>query len=456
MCEGVGKSGSPTSRWMTWGSSQARSMISRMRETGMELAIVEGSAGSLPILVSWGRNGPPCILVLVVHNAANAGATDRFLLGPMASPRPRESTGRRARPRNRWSPNGCRGRCSFVGQARIRKAGPTMRKGRRTTMSTTASPEGGPHHAAGIDVSKRHLDVRLLPGREACGVANDPEGIDELVRRFEQARPELVVLEATGRYERPVAAAIAALGIAVAVVNPRQARDFAKATGKLAKTDKIDAEVLARFASTVGPKPSVLPDEEAQALQAILARRRQILEMLVAEKNRLQMAPEAVAKRVRAHVKWLQKELSRTDRDLDEAIQESETWSRNEDLLRSVPGVGPVLARTLLAELPELGALAPKRLSALVGIAPFNRDSGTLRGKREVWGGRAPVRAALYMGTLVATRHNPVLKEFYGRLLGAGKPKKVALVACMRKLLTILSAMMRDGVPWSPTHVPTP
>ncbi len=323
-------------------------------------------------------------------------------------------------------------------------------------MSTTASPEGGPHHAAGIDVSKRRLDVRLLPGRQAFSVANDPEGIDELVRRFEEARPELVVLEATGRYERPVAAAIAALGIAVAVVNPRQARDFAKATGKLAKTDKIDAEVLARFASAVGPEPSVLPDEEAQALQAILARRRQILEMLVAEKNRLQTASEVVAKRVRAHVKWLEKELLRTDRDLDEAIRESETWSRNEGLLRSVPGVGPVLARTLLAELPELGALAPKRLSALVGIAPFNRDSGTLRGKREVWGGRAPVRAALYMGTLVATRHNPVLKEFYGRLLGAGKPKKVALVACMRKLLTILSAMMRDGVPWSPTHVPTP
>jgi transposase len=331
-----------------------------------------------------------------------------------------------------------------------------MRKGRRTTMNTTASPEGGPHHAAGIDVSKRRLDVRLLPGRKAFCVANDPEGIDELVRRLEEARPELVVLEATGRYERPVAAAIAALGIAVAVINPRQARDFAKATGKLAKTDKIDAEVLARFASAVGPEPSVLPDEEAQALQAILARRRQILEMLVAEKNRLQMAPEAVARRIRAHVKWLEKELSRTERDLDEAIQESETWRPNEGLLRSVPGVGPVLARTLLAELPELGTLAPKRLSALVGIAPFNRDSGTLRGKREVWGGRAPVRAALYMGTLVATRHNPVLKEFYGRLLGAGKPKKVALVACMRKLLTILSAMMRNGVPWSPTHIPTP
>ena len=240
------------------------------------------------------------------------------------------------------------------------------------------------------------------------------------------------------------------------MVNPRQARDFAKATGKLAKTDKIDAEVLARLASAVGPQPSVLPDEEMRALQAILARRRQILEMLLAEKNRLQMAPEAVAKRIAAHVKWLQRELIRTDRDLDEAIAESEVWRRNEGLLRSVPGVGPVLARTLLAELPELGSLAPKRLSALVGVAPFNCDSGQSRGKREVWGGRAPVRAALYMGALVATRHNPVLKEFYRRLLKAGKPKKVALVACMRKLLSILNALMRDRAIWRCPHALTP
>lgn len=245
-------------------------------------------------------------------------------------------------------------------------------------MSTT-NPERTRY--VGIDVSKARLDVCLLPEGEPFFVANDHEGIDELAGRLEEARPELVVLEATGGYERPVAAAIATLGIAVAVVNPRQARDFAKATGRLAKTDKIDAEVLARFASAVGPEPSVLPDEEARALQAILTRRRQLSGMLVAEKNRLLMAPEAVAKRIRAHVKWLEKELSRTDRELDEVVQESETWRRNEGLLRSVPGVGPVLARTLLAELPELGALAPKRLSALVGIAPFNRDSGTLRGE---------------------------------------------------------------------------
>jgi len=309
----------------------------------------------------------------------------------------------------------------------------------------------------GIDVSKEHLDVCSLPDGEIFSVANDRAGIDELLARLlEGVCPDLVVLEATGKYERPAAVAVAAAGIAVAVVNPRQARDFAKAAGRLAKTDRIDAEVLARFAGAVGPRPSVLPDEEARALQDILVRRRQLLEMIVAEKNRLQMASEAVAKRIAAHVRWLEKELGRVDRELDEAVRESETWRANEELLRSVPGVGPVLARTLLAELPELGTLPRRRLCALVGVAPFNRDSGAFRGEREVWGGRAPVRAALYMGALVATRYNPVIGEFYERLLAAGKPKKVALVACMRKLLSILNAMMRDRIPWHPAHLLTP
>ena len=191
-------------------------------------------------------------------------------------------------------------------------------------------------------------------------------------------------------------------------------------------------------------------------MQAILTRRRQLLEMLVSENNRLKMAPKAVARRIRAHIKWLEKELQRTDKDLDEAVEENAAWKENEALLRSVPGVGPVLARTLLAELPELGTLDHRRLSALVGVAPFNRDSGTFKGKREVWGGRAPVKAALYMGALVAVRHNPILKEFYEKLLSAGKPKKVALVACMRKLLSILNAVMRDRAPWRPTHVFSP
>ena len=314
-----------------------------------------------------------------------------------------------------------------------------------------------PVRHVGIDVSKERLDVCSLPDGGTFSVANDRAGIDELIARLlEGVRPELVVLEATGKYERPAAVAVAAAGIAVAVVNPRQARDFAKAAGRLAKTDTIDAQVLARFAGAVGPRPSVLPDEEARVLQDILLRRRQLLEMIVAEKNRLQMASEAVSRRIAAHLRWLEKELGRVDRELDEAVGESETWRANEELLRSVPGVGPVLARTLLAELPELGTLPRRRLCALVGVAPFNRDSGTFRGKRQVWGGRAPVRAALYMGALVATRHNPVIREFYERLLAAGKPKKVALVACMRKLLSILNAVMRDRVPWHSAHLLTP
>src|SRR5215217_8396568 len=246
-----------------------------------------------------------------------------------------------------------------------------------------------PRHV-GIDVSKERLDVCLMPEGEAFALANDQEGIDSLIERLEEAPPELVVLEASGRYERPAAAAIAAAGIPVAgipvaVVNPRQARDYAKATGRLAKTDRIDAEILVRFAGAVGPKPSVLPDEEALTLQAILARRRQLSAMSIAESNRAQMAPEAVARRIRAHVRWLEKEIERTDRDLDEAIGASATFKENEALLRSVPGVGPVLARTLLAELPELGTLTHKRLCALVGVANFNNDSGRMRGKREVW-----------------------------------------------------------------------
>ncbi|CAN5299853.1 IS110 family transposase [soil metagenome] len=323
-------------------------------------------------------------------------------------------------------------------------------------MSDNTNPGRISH--VGIDVSKERLDVCLMPGSETLVVSNDQPGIESLLGRLRQSPPKLVVLEASGRYERPVAAALAASGIVLAVVNPRQARDFAKATGRLAKTDRIDAEILARFAVAVGPRPSVLPDEEAQALQAILTRRRQLVEMLTAENNRLGMASNSsatVAKRIRAHIKWLQKELERTDGELDAAVEASTLWKENEALLRSVPGVGPVLARTLLAELPELGTISPKRLSALVGVAPFNRDSGTFQGKRQVWGGRSPVRAVLYMAALVATRHNPVIREFYERLLASGKPKKVALVACMRKLLSILNAVLRDRAPWHPTHLLT-
>lgn len=315
----------------------------------------------------------------------------------------------------------------------------------------------------GIDVSKRTLDVRLLLGEEkgtlegeSFMVANDHEGVGEILSRLEGRSPKLVVMEATGRYERLAATTLAAAGIPVAVVNPRQARDFAKAMGRLAKTDAIDAFVLARFARATEPQASAIPEEETMALQGILARRRQLIEMLTAENNRLEMAPKALAKRIRAHIEWLKKEISRTDADLDRAIEESATFKENEKLLRSVPGVGRVLSRTLLAELPELGEITHKRLCALVGVAPFNRDSGQRSGKRAAWGGRAPVRATLYMGTLVATRFNPVIKEFYERLLSAGKPKKVALVACMRKLLCILNALMRDRAIWRCPHALTP
>lgn len=240
-------------------------------------------------------------------------------------------------------------------------------------MSATTNPNRISH--VGIDVSKERLDVCLLPEDKTFVVSNDPAGIESLVGMLNEAPPELVVLEASGRYERPVAAALAAseAGIALAVVNPRQARDFAKATGRLAKTDRIDACILARFAAAVEPRPTVMPDQEARYLQDILTRRRQLLEMITAEGNRLGMASSAaVAERIRTHIEWLKQELSRTDSDLDEAVEASEVFKENEELLRSVPGVGPVLARTLLAELPELGTLSPKRLSALAGVAPYH------------------------------------------------------------------------------------
>ncbi len=328
------------------------------------------------------------------------------------------------------------------------------------------SPQREVH--VGIDVSKRALDVCILhedahqeEGGESFVVSNNQEGIQEILSRLEGASVELAVMEATGRYERLAATMLAASSISVAIVNPRQARDFAKAIGRLAKTDKIDAFVLARFARAfaraVEPRSSVIPEQEAVALQGILARRRQLIEMLVSENNRLKMASKPLAKRIRAHVQWLHKEIERIDGDLERAIEENAAFKENEALLRrSVPGVGRVLSRTLLAELPELGTITHKRLCALVGVAPFNRDSGQRSGKREAWGGRAPVRAVLYMSALVATRHNPAIKEFYERLLSAGKPKKVALVACMRKLLTILNALMRDRANWRCPHALTP
>jgi transposase len=306
----------------------------------------------------------------------------------------------------------------------------------------------------GIDVAKGRLDLAMRPTGDHWHVANDATGIAQLVTRLDELRPALIALEATGGYERAVASALAGAGLPVAVVNPRQVRDFAKATGKLAKTDALDAGALAHFAEAVRPAPRTAPREQDQALAAVLARRRQVVTMLTAEQNRLHTAVAAVRDRIAAHIAWLEEELATLDGELARAIDADPSWRERDALLRSVPGVGPVLATTLLAELPELGGLSRHQVAALVGVAPLNRDSGTLRGKRTVWGGRARLRAVLYMGALVATRHNPQLRDFYARLCAAGKPKKVALTACMRKLLTILNAVLRHGLPWRTPGTP--
>ncbi len=303
----------------------------------------------------------------------------------------------------------------------------------------------------GIDVAKERLDVAQRPAAAGWHVANDERAIAELVTRLVQLTPALVVLEATGGMELPLVGALAAAGLPVAVINPRQAREFARATGRLAKTDAIDAQVLAQFAEAVRPRLRPLPDAAAQELSALMTRRRQLIEMLTAEKNRLRAAARAVRPDIQEHIHWLERRLADLDGDLSQTIRSSDIWREKDDLLQSAPGVGPVVSTTLLADLPELGTLNRKEIAALVGVAPLNRDSGTLRGRRTVWGGRSKVRAALYMATLVATQRNPVIRTFYQRLLSAGKPKKVALTACMRKLLTILNAILRSSTPW-PAH----
>lgn len=300
----------------------------------------------------------------------------------------------------------------------------------------------------GIDVSKEQLDVALRPSGERWAVTHAERGITTLVRRLRRLTPTLVVLEATGGFELPLTGALAAAGLPVVVVNARQVRDFAKATGRLAKTDALDAAVLAQSAEAVRPPPRPLPDAATQALSALLTRRRQLLAMRTAEQNRVATAPPAVRREIQAHLAWLTRRLATLDDDLGRTIRESPVWREKDDLLQSVPGVGPGLARTLLAGLPELGTLTHKQVAALVGVAPLNRDSGTWRGRRMVWGGRAPVRAALYMSALVATRCNPVIRTFYQRLCAAGKAKKVALTACMHMLLTILNAMVKHRTPW--------
>ena len=304
-----------------------------------------------------------------------------------------------------------------------------------------------------IGVSKTHLDVAVRPTGNEWRSPNADHGIERTAARLKDLQPALVVLEATGGLEVPIPSALAALALPVVVINPRQVRDFARSVGRLAKTDVLDARVLAHFAEAVRPELRPLPDEQSQELSSLISRRRQVSEMLTAEKNRLRTARGPVRRRLQAHIRWLERELSEIDGDLEGSIRESPLWQAKDDILKSVPGIGPVVSVTLLSELPELGRLNRKEIAALVGVAPLNRDSGTLAGRRTVWGGRPRVRAALYMAALVATRYNPAIREFYRRLCAAGKPKKVALTACMRKLLLVLNSMIKRWAPWNGAYL---
>jgi transposase len=303
----------------------------------------------------------------------------------------------------------------------------------------------------GIDVSKEQLDVAVR-GRvtRSWTVKYDEAGVQALVKELRELAPTLLVLEATGGQETHIVAALAMAGLPLAVVNPRQVRDFAKATGELAKTDAIDARILALFAERIRPEVRALRDDETRDLDALMTRRRQLVDIRVGERNRLYQAAPVVRSSIAEHIAWLDTRIDETDVELQKRIQESSVWREKDRLLQSTPGIGATTSLSLLAGVPELGKLNRQKVSKLVGIAPLNRDSGKFRGQRKIWGGRSDVRSVLYMATLSATRHNPVIREFYQRLLARGKLKKVALVACMRKLLTILNRMLQDGTTWNP------
>ena len=305
----------------------------------------------------------------------------------------------------------------------------------------------------GIDVAKAQLDIAIRPAGVRWAVPNDASGVTTLVDRVQVLQPTLIVLEATGGLERAVTSALATAGLPVVVVNPRQVRDFARATGQLAKTDALDARALAHFADVIRPTPRPLPDAQMQELRALLGRRQQLIVMRTAEQNRLAGTSARLMQDIAAHITWLNASIAALDDDLEALLRASPLWREHDALLQSAPGIGPVCARTLLLELPELGTLTRQQIAALVGVAPLNCDSGTMRGRRTIWGGRAHVRTVLYIGTLVATRFNPRIKIFYERLLAAGKVKKVALTACMRKFLTILNAMLKHRTPWQAQEV---
>lgn len=304
----------------------------------------------------------------------------------------------------------------------------------------------------GIDVSKARLDAYVHPTAELLAMDNRPEGHQELLGRLRELKPSLIVLEATGGYEAPITAVLASAGLPVVVVNPRQVRDFAKATGKLAKTDAIDAAIIAHFGEAVKPEVRPVADPAAKKLDALVARRRQLVDMLTAERHRTLQAEDAVKRSLFEHIEWLEKRLGKMDDELLATVRESPVWREKDDLLQSVPGIGRAVSVTLLAELPELGRLNRRQIAALVGVAPFNRDSGTLKGTRHIRGGRKKVRSALYMAAMVAMRYNPVISAFYAKLRAAGKKGKVALTACMRKLLVILNTMLKTRTTWQPAY----
>lgn len=301
---------------------------------------------------------------------------------------------------------------------------------------------------AGIDVSKDWLDVAIE--NESLRVTNDAAGVSGLIDRLRSAGVEWVVMEATGGYETQAASTIAGAGLRLAVVNPRQVRDFAKATGRLAKNDRIDAQVIAAFGQAIEPEIVRLPDEQTRELQGLLMRRSQLVGMRVQESNRLALMEGAMRKQIKAHIAWLDKAIDEVNTDITARLRKSPVWREKDELLRSLKGIGPLTSGTLMVCLPELGQLDRRCIAALVGVAPFNRDSGAFRGRRAIWGGRAQVRRMLYMAAIAAIRSNPVIRPFYERLVARGKPHKVAVVACMRKMLTILNAMMRSNTHWTP------
>lgn len=306
----------------------------------------------------------------------------------------------------------------------------------------------------GIDVSKARLDTALGAEGEVVGFSNDAAGISQLLERLKALRPSLVVMEASGGYETAAATAIATAGWRLAVVNPRQVRDFARATGRLAKSDQIDAAVLSAFGKAIEPQVTRLPDEDARALQALLLRRQQLVAMRAQEHQRLEHAQAVMRKNIKKHIHWLDQEIDKLDVDLTTGLRKSPVWRAKDELLRSLKGIGRITSGTLLVALPELGRLDRRSIAALVGLAPFNRDSGTMRGRRSICGGRARIRTLLYMAATAAVRSNPVIRAFYQRLKSRGKPHKVAIVACMRKMLTILNAMVRESTPWTPEIKP--